>query len=319
MKYGILILNRNGQKWLQALYESLRLDGYGNKRVYLVDNQSTDGSQDFTRKHYPEVKVLQMPENLGYSMAYNLCMEIAFSDGCDWVSWQNNDTLVEPGWLNRLTEVAAADPKIGVMGPVFRDWDKPGPSPFMYKRYPEVIPFWEDSSRPPVNVDWVEGSVLLTSRACFDDVGPLEADLFFYWEDTDFCRRAQYHGWRVVLVPGAVVRHYGGGSTGSISVSAINFNTLKTHNHFVFKYCDPNRSRWRNFLSCLRLLGVQGKKGLRGETPIQNTRILLGVFAQFLGGLPRWSCKWKRDREGEHGPKLTTAKASIQLNDTVVG
>lgn len=317
--FGILILNCNGLKWLEALYESLRADGYANKQVYLVDNLSTDGSQEFTREKFPEVTVLQMPENLGYSMAYNLCMGIAFADGCDWVSWQNNDTLVEPGWLDRLAEVAASDPKIGVMGPVFQNWDKPGPSPYMHKRYPDVIPFWDDPAHAPVDVDWVEGSALFTSKACVDAVGPLEADLFIYWEETDFCRRAQFNGWRVVLVPGAIARHYGGGDTGGGAISAINFNTLKTHNYFVFTFCNPHCPRWRNFLSCLRLFGVLEKESLRGETPVQSTTILLGVFGKFLSSLPKWSRKWARDRAGEHGPMMTIAKTHIGVGDLDVG
>ena len=170
--FGILILNCNGIRWLADLYETLRKDGYGNKRIYLVDNGSTDGSQELTREHYPEVQILQMPENLGYSMAYNLTMEIAFADGCDWVSWQNNDTLVEPGWLDCLAEVASSDPKIGVMGPVFWDWEKDEASPYMHKRYPEVVPFMEDRSRAAVDVDWVEGSALFTSCTPSIPAGP---------------------------------------------------------------------------------------------------------------------------------------------------
>lgn len=317
--FGILILNCNGLKWLEVLYESLREDGYVNKRVYLVDNQSTDGSQAFTRENYPEVIILQMPENLGYSMAYNLCMEIAFNDGCDWVSWQNNDTIVEQGWLDRLAEESLADTTIGVMGPVFRDWENSGPSPYMKKRYPNVVEFWSDPAHAPVDVDWVEGSALFVSRACMEAVGPLEAALFIYWEETDFCRRARYHGWRVVLVPGAIAKHYGGGDTGGGAISAINFNTLKTHNYFVYKYCDPNRPRWRNFFACLQLLSVLGKEGLRGETPVQSSRILLGVFVKFLRGLPKWSRKWVRDRRGEHGPKMTTEKSSIRVDHIEIG
>jgi GT2 family glycosyltransferase len=129
-----MILNLNGSRWLTGLYDSLRADGYENKRVYLVDNGSVDGSQQFTRDRYPEVSVIQMPRNLGYSMAYNAAAATAFADGCNWIVWQNNDTLVLPGWLDRFA-TAAADPRIGVMGAVFRDWDADGPNLFMQRRH----------------------------------------------------------------------------------------------------------------------------------------------------------------------------------------
>ena len=80
-----MILNLNGSRWLTGLYDSLRADGYENKRVYLVDNGSVDGSQQFTRDRYPEVSVIQMPRNLGYSMAYNAAAATAFADGCNWI------------------------------------------------------------------------------------------------------------------------------------------------------------------------------------------------------------------------------------------
>ena len=67
--FGILVLNLNGSRWLPDLFTDLRADGYANKRVYLVDNSSSDGSQAMTRKCFPEVVVLQMPVNLGYCMA----------------------------------------------------------------------------------------------------------------------------------------------------------------------------------------------------------------------------------------------------------
>lgn len=70
-RFGILILNMNGARWLPGLLDGLRADGYENKRVYLVDNGSTDGSQQLVQENYPEVTVLQMPRNMGYCMAYN--------------------------------------------------------------------------------------------------------------------------------------------------------------------------------------------------------------------------------------------------------
>ncbi|MFM9118632.1 MAG: hypothetical protein ACKOU6_20975 [Planctomycetota bacterium] len=117
-----------------------------------------------------------MPRNMGYCMAYNLATRIAFDDGCDWAVWQNNDTLVEPGWLDSMAAAAATDSRIGVMGPVFRDWSTNVPNYFMQARHPEIVPFMEDASRPPVDCDWVEGSACAVKRECFEAIGPLEPD-----------------------------------------------------------------------------------------------------------------------------------------------
>lgn len=294
-RFAVMILNLNGSRWLSGIYDSLRMDGYVNKRVYLVDNGSTDGSQEFTRDRYPEVSILQMPRNLGYSMAYNAAAATAFADGCDWIVWQNNDTLVVPGWLDRFA-AAAVDPQIGVMGAVFRNWHGDGPNDFMQSRHPDVVPFMEDLTRPPIDCDWVEGSACAVRRACIEDVGPLEASFFMFWEEADFCRRARHQGWRVVLVPGAVVRHYGGGT-------AADTNRLgplarrKTRNQYVYTFCAPDRALLRNVIASIQLVLVNTKAALQSPAPVAMLWHQARSFAWFLAGLPWWIAKWLRNRK----------------------
>lgn len=313
-RFGILILNMNGARWLPGLLDGLRTDGYQNKRVYLVDNGSTDGSQLLAREQYSEVTILQMPRNMGYCMSYNVAVEAAFADGCEWVIWQNNDTLVLPGWLDSMAAAAAADSRIGVMGPVFRDWSSDGPNYFMQKRHPEIVSFMEDGGHAPVDVDWVEGSVCAVKRECLENVGPLEPSLFIYWEETDFCRRARFRGWRVVLVPGSVARHYGGGDTASGAIPAVNFNALKTRNYYVYTLCDPERSLLANLFNTARLYLVHMKAALGSRRPAagmwQNTK----VFCWFLQGIPGWIAKHRRDRRGGSPPKFCSGQ-EVSLKD----
>lgn len=300
-----MILNLNGSRWLTGLYDSLRADGYENKRVYLVDNGSTDASQQLTRDRYPEVSVIQMPRNLGYSMAYNVATKTAFADGCDWVVWQNNDTLVLPGWLDRFAS-AAADPRVGVMGAVFRAWDTDGPNLFMQRRHPDVVPFMEDGSHPPVDCDWVEGSACAVRRECIENVGPLDSSLFMFWEEADFCRRARHQGWRVVLVPGAVVRHYGGG-TASDTNRLGPLARRKTRNQYVYSFCDPDRGVAQNAVAAIHLFLVNGKAALRSPAPVSMLWHHARSFAWFLAGLPWWVAKWLRDRTPARSFGMTSA------------
>ena len=153
---GVLILNRNGKEWLPRLYESLRGNGYGNIRMYLVDNGSKDGSVELTLERYPEVTIIRMPHNLGYCMAYNLAMPYAFADGCEWVIWANNDIKLEPGCLSELARVAESDSKIGVLGPAFLAWDSNAPNYYMLGNHPYAIPAMQSQSQQPIDVEWVE-------------------------------------------------------------------------------------------------------------------------------------------------------------------
>lgn len=296
MRFGILVLNLNGSRWLPDLFDDLRADGYIDKKVYLVDNGSTDGSQALTRDRYPEVTVLQMPRNMGFSMAYNVAVEAAFTEGCDWVVWQNTDTRVLPRWLDRMAAAAASDARIGVMGPVFRDWSSDAPSHFMRARHPDLVSSMEDASRAPVDTDWVEGSACAVRRECFESIGPLEPDLFMYWEETDFCRRARYQGWRVVIVPGSVARHFGGGTSALGNILAVNLNARKTRNYYVYTLCDPHRSIARNALAAGHLFLVHIKAACATSTPLVAIWQDIKAFVWFLGGVPWWYAKWSRDR-----------------------
>lgn len=300
--FAVMILNLNGSRWLPSLYDSLRADGYENKRVYLVDNGSTDGSQQFTQERYPEVSLIQMPRNLGYSMAYNAAAARAFADGCNWIVWQNNDTLVLPGWLDRFA-AAAADPRIGVMGAVFRDWDADGPNLFMQRRHPDVVPFMEDASHPPVDCDWVEGSACAVRRECIENVGPLDESFFMFWEEVDFCRRARHQGWRVVLVPGAVVRHYGGG-TASDTNRPSPLAVRKARNYYAYTFSDPERPLLRNSLAALHLFLVNLKAAIRSSSPISAAWVQVRAFTWFAAGLPWWCAKWFSTRSAPPAPTL---------------
>src|SRR5579863_5605663 len=104
---GVMVLNQNGERWLPPLFDSLRQQSYPRLKVYLVDNASIDSSVAITKTNYPEVKILQLSRNAGYCMAYNVTMPVAFSDGCEWVIWANNDVLLEPECLRELGSVAA--------------------------------------------------------------------------------------------------------------------------------------------------------------------------------------------------------------------
>jgi GT2 family glycosyltransferase len=122
--------------------------------IYLVDNGSEDGSIEFTLKSYPEVKVIKMPQNLGYCMAYNLAMPHAFADGCDWVIWANNDVRIEPNCLNELVRISQSDPKIGILGPSFLAWDKDEPNYYMLGNHPYAIDAMKSNSPDPIDVEW---------------------------------------------------------------------------------------------------------------------------------------------------------------------
>ena len=308
---GVLILNRNGSAWLPTIYGSLRGQDYPNVRTYLVDNGSEDNSVDMTRESYPEVTVLRLPRNLGYCMAYNVTMPYAFADGCDWVIWANNDVLLEPGCLLALAETALSDSTIGVIGPAFFAWDCDEPNYYIVGNYPYVIPAMQNRSLVPVDVDWVEGSFLMVHRQCVQQTGPLDPYLFFYWEETDFCRRARHQGWRVVVAPKALARHYAGGWSKADQQNRQTANKLQSRNFYIYKFADPFTGFTRNTIQALHAFAYNIRTYLF-RTP--SVAAFHGrVFAGVLRDIATVYRKWHRDSRREHPPLLTGNVGEVEV------
>jgi GT2 family glycosyltransferase len=306
-KIGIMVLNYNGIRWLDPLYRSLRADGYPLARVYLVDNASDDGSVEKTVSEHPDVTVISLPRNLGYCMAYNLALPYAVADGCEFLVWANNDILLEPGCLGKLAAACAGRSDIGVAGPAFKAWEGDEPNPYMTGNHPEAIPAMRAGSEVPIDVDWVEGSFLMVSRACLKKTGFLDPFLHDYWEEADFCRRARHQGYRVVLVPNAVARHFGGATWNSSSLRG-HRQRLLVRNSYIYRLADPRRGFSRNLLSALHHFAVCAKAGLVSLPRLCGE---IRLFARVLLEAPRIHRKWADDRAGNPPPPVTAEHAGI--------
>lgn len=293
---GILILNYNGKRWLSPLYRSIQTNGYSNVRIYLVDNASADDSVEMTLQDHPGVTILRMPQNLGYCMAYNLAIPQALADGCEWLILSNTDVLLEPGCMTSLVGACRDHRGIGVAGPAFLAWDRDEPNPYMMGNHPQAIAAMQAHSGIPLDVEWVEGSFLMVSRSCIEKVGPLDPYLFAYWEEADFCRRARYHGERVVLVPNALARHYGG-ACWAASELRDRRRRLLVRNQYIYKLANPEQSFSRNIAQACRLFCVYAKQAHACSIFKE-----LQYFGKVVLDLPAIHRKWRNDRDGRLPP-----------------
>lgn len=300
-KIGIMILNHNGMQWLKPLYRSVKDDEYPNTRVYLVDNGGNDGSIEMTAREHPEVTILSLPRNLGYCMAYNLAMPYALADGCEWLIWSNNDVLLEPGCLRNLAAACRAHRGIGVAGPAFLAWQGNEPNAYMKGNHARAIGAMQARSEIPIDVDWVEGSFLMVSRSCLEKTGFLDPFLFAYWEEADFCRRARFQGYRVILVPNALARHFGGASWGCTDLRDYR-RQLLGRNSYIYRLANPERSFARNLLSGLYHFCLRAKEAVASLSGVGSE---IRLFIQMLSEMAAIHRKWANDRAGNWPPPVT--------------
>lgn len=227
MDLSIVIVNWNTRDLLAKCLDS----AFANSPecefdVWVVDNASGDGSAEMVRERFPQVRLIENRENVGFARANNQAIEQSQGDS---VLLLNSDAVLTPGALDLLLCALLRDSLIAAAGPqlIFPDGHfQAGPADFPTfgaellaalslgrflrgGRYPACHP-----SRPSGEVDWIGGACLLIRRKALAEVGLLNPAFFFYAEETDWCYRAQKHGWKIYYASGARVFHHGGASVG---------------------------------------------------------------------------------------------------------
>src|SRR2546423_4149423 len=105
---AVVVVNTDEGRFLPRTLQALREQTRPPRRVIVVDNASTDGSPQMVRERFPEVEVLELGRNAGFSSANNEGARAA--EGCAWVATLNPDAFPEPGWLAALERAGAEHP-----------------------------------------------------------------------------------------------------------------------------------------------------------------------------------------------------------------
>jgi len=215
----VVIPNWNGERFLKLCLRSLRDQSFRDFEVLLVDNGSTDGSLDFVAENYPEVRIIALGENRGFSGAVNVGIR---ASGTELVALLNNDTELDQNWLEALVRAADSHPESGLFASKLVDFhdrtllDGAGDA-MRLSGLPYRLGHGERDSGRFARAGYVFGAcaaAALYRRDMLDEVGLFDEDFVSYCEDGDLSFRAQLAGYRCFYVPGAVVYHMGSASTG---------------------------------------------------------------------------------------------------------
>ena len=211
---SVIVINFNGRHHLDACFKSLVQQNYGVLvEIIMVDNGSHDGSVAWTREHYPQVRVIENPNNTGFAPAVNLAANAA---GGEYLAFINNDAYAAPSWISELVTTAEAGKAEGIVCVATRvlDWHGVvidfqmgainfhgfGVQPFF--RVPaDKLPAREE------RLLFANGGAMLIDRSVFLAIGGFDEDYFAYFEDVDLGWRLWVCGYQVVLNPRAVVYH----------------------------------------------------------------------------------------------------------------
>ncbi|NWJ47848.1 MAG: glycosyltransferase family 2 protein [Chloroflexi bacterium] len=210
----IIIPNWNGRELLRACLDSLRAQTYPDFKIIVVDNASSDGSVEFLQRHYPEVELLELPENRGFAGGINAGIRAGTAP---YLCWFNNDAEAAPDFLEKLlNELIKVEGKgFGFAAPriclhsdhntlnsagIFIGQDGIARERGFLR--PNAAPYDQ-----PQEVFGPAGAAALFRRELFERTGLLDEDYFMYGDEDDLSYRAQLLGYRCLYVPGAVAYH----------------------------------------------------------------------------------------------------------------
>jgi GT2 family glycosyltransferase len=198
--------------------------------VILADNGSTDGSLALARKRSPGLRVIENEENLGFAAGNNRAIQQALCEGADYVVLLNNDALAgDHKLVTKLVDFARSR-RVGPVSPVvlYTDtdivWMAGARVDYLLGRMRYIGKgkrYSEFSSRSPYITEFVQGCCMLLSRELLEEVGLLDEDYFFFFEDTDYCLRAAAAGLPSYVVPEAFAYHGKSASSGKAGKDSI--------------------------------------------------------------------------------------------------
>jgi len=245
MELEILILSYNTQELLRdclsSVYQKVRGTGFG---VTVVDNGSGDNSVKMIKKEFPQVKLIENKDNLGFARANNQAIR---QSGARYLLLLNPDTSLGNNSCYEMLRFMDEHPEVGILGCRLLNTDgtiQPSNSTFpnLFTEFlrifqlKKLIPgaglrekvgerlsgilgstlreyfrvYWD--SEKIRDVDWVSGACLLVRRKAVEDVGLLDESFFMYYEDADWCYRMRKGGWKTCYFPFFEVVHYVGKS-----------------------------------------------------------------------------------------------------------
>jgi GT2 family glycosyltransferase len=223
-RIAVVILNWNGKKFLERFLGDVVRRSVPLARVIVADNASTDGSVDFITGHFPQVEVIRMPENTGFTGGYNRALEQVDTE---YFVLLNSDIEVADGWLEPLLEHMDSHPEAAACQPKLLDYnhrdkfeyagaaggylDRLG-YPYCRGRIFDRIETDKGQYDDIRKVFWATGACMMVRSRCYREAGGLDKRFFAHMEEIDLCWKFQRLGYSVFIVPSSVVYHIGGGT-----------------------------------------------------------------------------------------------------------
>ncbi len=216
---SVIIPNYNGKKYLDGCLKSLKKQTFQGFDITIVDNGSTDGSQEYIKKNYPEVELIELPYNTGFANAVNVGIDHSESLH---VFLLNNDTCCDEKALEVLVMTMEGKRKLFSAQAKMLKFAEPHDIDDCGDLYCALgwafTPGKDKDNRQFARRESVTSAcagAAIYRREYLETVGLFDEEHFCYLEDVDIGYRARLKGYANVMEPRAIVYHVGSASSGS--------------------------------------------------------------------------------------------------------
>ncbi|KAF0133128.1 MAG: glycosyl transferase family protein [Candidatus Saganbacteria bacterium] len=202
---SIIIASKNNRKLLEeclaSIFQSTKKYSF---EIIVVDNASSDGSQEMVKSKFPSVKLIENNENMGFVKASNQGLKTI---NARYAMLLNDDTIVKPNTFDAMVEFMDNTKEAGACGPKLLNIDG------TIQHQGGVFGKKFFLSKKPTAVGFLIGACLMVRKEIIGQIGVLDENLFFYNDDLDWCIRIRKTGFKIFFLPQAEVVHYGGYSS----------------------------------------------------------------------------------------------------------
>ena len=225
LEVAVALLNWNGKRWLEKFLPGI-VEKTPGAQIYVIDNRSSDGSVEWVRKHFPEVKIIGLVKNYGFAGGYNRGLKQIDEE---YVVLLNTDVEVTDNWLPPLLKKLKENKQIVAVQPKIKNYNRKE-----YFEYAGAAGGFLDNLGYPYcdgrignrvekdtgqydrekEVFWTSGACMAVKRTPFLQSGGFDETFFAHQEEIDWAWRMRRQGYRFWYEPSATVFHVGGGNLG---------------------------------------------------------------------------------------------------------
>ena len=255
-RVAVVILNYNGKKFLEEFLPNVIANTDASLAdIVVADNASTDGSKEFMRERFPEIRLIDNGSNGGFATGYNLALR---QIEAEYFVLLNSDIEVAPHWIEPVIAMMDADPDIAACQPKILSYheknkfeyagasggfiDKYG-YPFCRGRVFQNLEEDHGQYDEPCEVFWATGACMFVRADLYLGHGGLDDSFFAHMEEIDFCWRMKNLGYKIYCCPQSKVYHIGGGTLPKSSARKTYLN-FRNNLSLLYKNLPSNRVFW---------------------------------------------------------------------------